>query len=349
MYSLCAPSRLWLCWVIAAGGSADHWFYYAFNQIGYAGVDFFFVISGYIMWITTQLRPAHHPALKFAYKRATRIYFGYWPYFLLALALVTFNPGLLSEQVNLFGSVFLTELTTSKLLIQVAWTLQYELYFYCLFTLLLLIPRNHALKAIAGLVVFIVAYHLFTQMHENGSTAVYSANLMQFLFSPFCLEFFAGCLLGRFFQSQRINHLPVILISGLSLLVAAIYLQEAVLKSSLIGSNYLYLRTAIFGSSAVLLIAALIEAEMRGRILLKKFSVILGGASYSIYLSHTIVISMVYIWGWQNWILVNSNWPGLWVFLLMLLTVFYSIIHYLWIEKPLMSMAKHLQKRLFGS
>lgn len=334
---------------MAAGGSAQHWFYYLFNQIGYAGVDFFFVISGYIMWITTQTISSQYPVLEFAYKRTTRIYFGYWPYFTLGLALVTFNPGLLSPQVNLLGSLFLTELETSSLLIQVAWTLQYELYFYALFALLLLFPREQAMKAIAALTFIIVTFQLYQYLQPNTAGHASESRWLHFLLSPFCLEFFAGCALGRFFQSRRLKHLKVALMLGLSLLALAIYIQQAILDASLIGSSHTKLRISLFGAAAVLLLAVLIETEMRGRVLLKGFSTLLGGASYSIYLSHTIVITMVFAWGIQNWILLNSHSPGLWIGLLMLLTVFYSIIHYLWIEQPLMTMAKKIQMRLFQS
>ncbi len=334
---------------MATGGSESHWFYYVFNQIGYAGVDFFFVISGYIMWITTQTINSQHPVLEFAYKRATRIYFGYWPYFFIGLALVTLNPGLLSPQVNLLGSLFLTELETTSLLIQVAWTLQYELYFYALFALLLVFPRKQAMKAIVALTAIIMAWQLYLYLQPNTAGQASDSRLLHFLLSPFCLEFFAGCALGRFFQSQRLKHLKVVLLVGLSLLALAIYVQQAILEASLIGSNHINLRIAVFGTAAVLLLAVLIETEMRGRVLLKRFSTILGGASYSIYLSHTIVITMVFAWGLQNWILLNSQSPGFWIGLLMLFTVLYSIIHYLWIEQPLMRMAKNIQKRLFKS
>ncbi len=331
----------------AAGGSNNHWFYYLFNQIGYAGVDFFFVISGYIMWVTTQEKQNKLPALNFAYKRATRIFFGYWPYFLLAVIIITFFPSLISSNTNLTGSFFLTELETSKLLIQVAWTLQYELYFYGLFTMLLFIDKKHVLKAIGSLVFLILVYQFYIQLQPNENLLKPNSDLFNFMFSPFCLQFFTGCLLGHYFQTKRLNHLPLILLTGLAILISAIYLQESVLYTSLISINHLNLRVVIFGSSAVLLLAVIIECEMRGRILLKKISTVLGGASYSIYLSHTLVISLVFVLGWQNWMLLNSESPGLWIFLLMILTVFYSIMHYKWIEQPLMSIARKLGKYLF--
>jgi exopolysaccharide production protein ExoZ len=141
----------------------------------------------------------------------------------------------------------------------------------------------------------------------------------------------------------------VALLMGLTLLIVAIYIQEAVIASSLINGKHLNLRVAVFGSSAVLILAAVIELEMRGRVFLPKVSTLIGGASYSIYLSHTIVITLVVVLGLHNWILQHSSWPGFWIFIIMTLTVFYSIMHYKWIEQPLMSMAKHWQHRLFRS
>ncbi len=331
----------------AAGGSKNHWFYYVFNQIGYAGVDFFFVISGYIMWVTTQEKQDKLPALNFAYKRATRIFFGYWPYFFLAILIISFYPSLISSQTNLIGSFFLTELETPKLLIQVAWTLQYELYFYALFTLLLLIHKKYVLKAIGSLALSIVIYQLYLHLQPNDTPVKFNSQLLNFLFSPFCLQFFAGCLLGHYFQTKRLNHLTLIISLGLSLLILALYLQESVLSTYLISANYLILRVIIFGLSATLLLAAVIECEMRGQVLFKKSSTVLGGASYSIYLSHTLVIALVFVLGWQNWMLLHSESPGLWIFLLMLFTLLYSTLHYKWIEQPLMSLARKVGKRLF--
>ena len=251
---------------IAAGGSENHWFYYLFNQIGYAGVDFFFVISGYIMWITTKTTRINHPVMKFCYKRATRIYLGYWPYFLLAVVIISFFPNLISNKTNLTGSFFLTELETPKLLIQVAWTLQFELYFYCLFAFLLLFSKNNALKIIWSLSALVVIFHFYSQQNNSDIHLISNNNLIHFLLSPFCLEFFAGCFLGHFFQTRRLIHLPVALLIGLATLVFAIYYQENVINTSLIGSNHTALRILIFGTSAVSLLAAMIELEMRGRV-----------------------------------------------------------------------------------
>jgi len=319
-------------------------FYGLFNLIGYAGVDFFFVISGYIMWITTSRSSKQASVLSFAYKRLSRIYLGYWPYFLLALIILYFYPYLKPEHANMWGSFFLTEPKTTHLLIQVAWTLQYELYFYGLFGFIMLLPKKHKLTTVWAMIAVIVIYQLITRLAITTMDQPFT--VAEFLFSPYCLEFFAGCLLGRFFQAKRLNFLwPLVL--GFALLAFAVYFQQHVIKQSLITHDFVILRVCIFGLAATFLTATLIELEKRGQVLMQYFSLILGGASYSIYLSHTIVIALTMALGWQSWVQNNSQSPGIWVGLFMLMTVIYSVIHYLVVEKPLMHFSNKLKQRLF--
>ena len=120
----------------------------------------------------------------------------------------------MSSNVNLWGSLFLTELEISSLLIQVAWTLQYELYFYALFALLLLFPRERAMQAIAALSIIIITFQLYQYLQPNAAGHTSESRWLYFLLSPFCLEFFTGCALARFFQSHRLKHLSVVLLIG---------------------------------------------------------------------------------------------------------------------------------------
>ncbi len=324
--------------------SVDHTnkFYDLFHSIGYAGVDFFFVISGYIMWITTQ-KATHSSTPAFAFKRLTRIYFGYWPYFLLALIILYFYPHLKPPEANLLGSFFLTEPKTTHLLIQVAWTLQFELYFYFLFALILCLPTQFKARLVWIMITAVVAYQLINRLFLTNSEHL---GLFDFFLSPYCLEFFAGCLLGQFFQTKRIHYAPPLVI-GSALLVFAVYYQTHVIHQSLISHQFVISRVLVFGLAAILIMAALIELEKRGRVFMKRFSLVLGGASYSIYLSHTIAIALTFALGWQTWVQNNSQSPGLWVGLFMLLTVIYSVIHYLIIEKPLMVFSNRFKNIIF--
>ena len=55
------------------------------------------------------------------------------------------------------------------------------------------------------------------------------------------------------------------------------------------------------------LLIALVEFEVRGRILFKKHSILCGDAYFSTYLSHTLVITLIYALGWQQWVKENSQ------------------------------------------
>lgn len=330
--------------IIQDGGD---WFFNLFNQLGYGGVDFFFVISGYIMWVTTETLPSHQPVSTFAYKRLTRIYLGYWPYFLLGLLIIAVYPHLTSANTNLWGSFWLTEPHTNQLLIPVAWTLQFELYFYAWFTGLLLLPRHTMLAVIKTLFVGLLALHLY-QVLAGAHSLDLAPWLSRFVASPFCLEFLSGCLMGAFFQQHRLKWLSLAVALGVGLLVLIVFIQQQVIQSSLIHGQYDFVRVLLFGSSAWLLLAAVVEAELRGRVLMQRLSLLLGGASYSIYLSHTLVIALVYAMGWQLWLSENSDFPVLWLWLIITATVIYSVLHYQWIERPLMQVAHRLRIKLLS-
>lgn len=55
-----------------------------FIGMGFVGVDLFFVISGFIMSITTRnTEPGFSAASQFLLRRFSRIYAGWWPFFFL--------------------------------------------------------------------------------------------------------------------------------------------------------------------------------------------------------------------------------------------------------------------------
>ena len=78
---------------------------FGFGQsAGFAGVDIFFVISGFIMaWTTADDRAAD--AVAFAKRRVARIYSGYWPFFLLALGLFSLLGGQYMADKQLWAKV----------------------------------------------------------------------------------------------------------------------------------------------------------------------------------------------------------------------------------------------------
>lgn len=72
-----------------------------------AGVDVFFVISGYIIWHATRGRQGPADAAAFLVTRPARVYLGYWPWLVIAVLLAHLVDGADFARFNLQGSLFL--------------------------------------------------------------------------------------------------------------------------------------------------------------------------------------------------------------------------------------------------
>lgn len=110
--------------------------YAPFMLVGSAGVDLFFVISGFVMAATTaDVFDTRGAAARFAVHRFARVYPSYWLLLVPLLAFYLLNPaGVNSKQggVDLWASFLLTPSPYLPLL-PVAWTLVHEVAFYAVF------------------------------------------------------------------------------------------------------------------------------------------------------------------------------------------------------------------------
>lgn len=119
------------------------------TKYGFFGVNLFFVISGFVILMSSMGRPLHH----FVASRVARLYPGYWASVLLTfvvLALATEpHPGIAQLLANL---TMFQEPMGAPHLDGVYWTMWVEMRFYILIGLLLLIGMTDArLLAVATL------------------------------------------------------------------------------------------------------------------------------------------------------------------------------------------------------
>ncbi|MCF6288287.1 MAG: acyltransferase [Proteobacteria bacterium] len=318
-----------------------------FSSFGYAGVDVFFVISGYIIWISTHKISGLYGVIGYIYNRATRIYLGYWPYFFILLGLAYFYAPEFLKNTDYIGSFFLTQPYFSKLLLTVSWTLRYELYFYLCFALLLLLPRKYTLTILISAFVIIICVQLYAVFIVNmyhpdnfhKATSLYS-----FYLSPYCLEFLLGCFAGYYFEKHRVkNLLPIVFLAVVSFILA-LYFQTNYLTENLSSGYFVNQRVLFFGTVSILLLVILIELEKRRVVIMPRLSLLLGGASYSIYLSHTIILYFLYKFGVRDYFKSLESYPVLIMLIVVLFILGYSVLHYLYIEKPLMQLSKNFKR-----
>lgn len=242
------------------------------------GVDFFFVLSGFIMvWIHWDDlgKPARFAG--FARKRVQRIYPLYlsvlMPLLLykLAAAFPDFTPAFL---INVFCSITLLPGPDMPIL-GVAWTLQYEMVFYFLVSCAILCGK----RLLCGIPVWALAILLFPA--ELNTTPFPQS----FLLNPYHLDFFMGLGVALLLRRVRVPA-PVFLTgAGASAFALLLPFASAIqLEGSMLAGRL------VFGGAIAVFVAGAVEWERQYRVSVPRALVLLGEASFAIYLVHVLVL-----------------------------------------------------------
>jgi peptidoglycan/LPS O-acetylase OafA/YrhL len=324
---------------------AHGFFYGPWTQVLRAGVDLFFVISGIVMVVTTYGKIGQPGTGKrFLIHRVSRIY---PPYLLLTVILTVFwilQPGAVDSKtgVDLFSSYTLWP--SNKLpLVQVGWTLSFEMMFYLVFFLVIVYARKkwlpHALIMWSAAV---VAGTVTLALDSSG--ALHNPFLRaNFFFSVYVLEFVAGCFIGlASLKSKR-------LIGGKSsvAIALALFAVEGVVAQT-INYNGGYaggLRVLFFGLPSAFLVYGLLAWEAASLLRVPRWAVRCGDISYSIYLVHLLVIHAAYRYGWR--VFNHVGVQPLFLVVTAGLTILASMIFSRLVERPFSAWTRMLLEDLF--
>lgn len=250
-----------------------------------AGVDLFFVISGFVMVYVTRNR--ERSARQFIAMRAARIIPIYWFYTLAAAALILIVPGLFRSNEatprHVLMSMFFiphrgVDGTLSPLVKQ-GWTLNYEVFFYVLFAVAMAIAFSRRVPVAVG------ALAVLTAAGWCARAAGVQLGTAGFYLQDIIAEFAFGMLIAAVFLRRSLDRLGVI--AGVVLVVVgfvAMFVLDARTDSS---------RTLIYGIPAAAIVIGSLAAEGGVAALRMPRLQFTGDASYSIYLVHIFPVAVL--------------------------------------------------------
>jgi exopolysaccharide production protein ExoZ len=258
--------------------------YHAFQWIddrfwvGAAGVDVFFVISGFIIW--TVASEGEATAGVFFWRRLTRVAPAYWAATGAVIVIALAWPTLM-RQVTLspahvaLSLVFVQHIDPRGLPFPVlppGWSLNYEALFYLLVTLTLLAPTALRFRLILAALVAVIAFGVL-----DPPAYYLGANMMM-------LQFAAGVWLAR--RRQLGLRTPPRV--GVALIVTGVALLAAM---GLAGLRSDLWRPILWGAPAAMIVAGALALEPVRALAPPKPLLRLGDASYAIYLCHFVAVA----------------------------------------------------------
>jgi exopolysaccharide production protein ExoZ len=297
---------------------------------GACGVDFFFLISGYVLTARYVDRAgARRAAGTFLARRLFRIYPLYWVYSAVLLALAAFRPDLVDASVYAGVSIwrsFLLLPQSGAPLLSVAWALSHLVYFSCAFALLLVAGRRAVVPGLCAWALLVVAGYAW----RGGSPALRALPWTHLVWHPLTLEFILGCVLALTVRRTRAAARTAA-IGGACLLGAACLAWSAGHGTDLPRNWW---RVLVFGvPGALILYGGAAGAPLRAHALSRALH-LFGDASYSLYLSHTLVLSAV----GRAWLAHPTQHPAAqaaWLGVMLAAALVFSLFSYRLLEQPL--------------
>ena len=258
-------------------------YYHITFKFGSFGVDIFFVLSGFV--IALVISNKQNP-ISFAISRISRIVPIYWLLTSLLLLIILLAPQLIHQSnvanasaLNYLRSLFFIpfhEGVNMMPLLKLGWTLNYEMFFYFLVWISLIITRYSLMLVSILLIILFFTFEFITE----------SRMVSDFFGDDIILEFVLGIIAFKIYTFsilKRLSNLILIFIIVLS------YFFMAYIQIEDIGNS----RLIFYGLPSFLVVLSCVGLEdliTKAKSNITSFFVSMGDASYATYLTHWYVV-----------------------------------------------------------
>jgi len=299
-------------------------------ESGYVGVSFFFVLSGFVLSYSYQEKIIRGEISfkRYLFLRLARLTPLHWatalPFIIFAIYSDNLNP--ITSLLNLiYMQSWLPHSTAYFSLNAPSWSLSNEMFFYFCFFFLTSMTLKRLIGLTSGLILFIILCAFFVTIYLDGSKFLGSdrtiAHWLFYIFPGFrILEFISGMIIYRLWRSgHSVN--AIWLIPAYIFLIVSMYFAHQIPQAFRFSLYFLPI-------ICLFLFVHLSEEGLLIKMLKSKFMVLLGNASFALYLIHRPLIHILYI-------LVDKLNIGDFGFFVMSLLIisFLSVLTYLYYEK----------------
>lgn len=288
---------------------------FEFFKHGYLGVDLFFVISGFIIYYTTH--KSNRGTATFLLRRCERIVPLYWAATLAMISIAIILPSVFKDvgwlnSNNIAKSfLFVTFIDGHSPIVFQGWSLEFEMFFYlCVATILL--------RQETAWNMLIVAFSLLVVL---GCVLPVTNNYYEFFTSPLLLEFVFGIFISSVICKNRpANWVAFVVVCA----ICAILMAEPSNNSIVVGG---------IPAAIIVFLAVYLDGKKVIPLGLEAALVVLGDASYSIYLVQAFTVSLICKL-WVRWMLPGTL--DLLIAFIVIMTILAGYTVYVLVERPML-------------
>ncbi|WP_353137278.1 acyltransferase [Pseudopedobacter sp.] len=240
-----------------------------FASLGKYGVDFFFILSGFVINYSNAYKTENNVA-KFVKNRIIRIYVPYLPVGVGLYFLYLLLPSLSQNPRNISLLTSFTLIPHGSPALAVAWTLSFEMFFYLIYSLCLINKRVWNI---------FLTFWVLLIIGVNSAGLQFTSPILELFFSWYNLEFVLGYVLSLLVVTN------IVLNRGIIILLSLLFFCSFVLAMYLSLSPYPFFINSVFSLFSFFLIYYSIVYR-NVKLKHNNFLMLIGNSSYSLYLIH---------------------------------------------------------------